>query len=127
MKKYISSMIFFFLLVMLCGCESPTIPTEGKLKIKNINAGVDTSNINHIKIIYYNSEKTVIDTDVQIYPGIIKTFSLEANQYIVYISTDNNEEGHCQCLINSGETTYLQWEKRKETYNSYILYEVNDF
>ena len=127
MKNYISSTIFFFLLLFLCGCESATIPTEGKLKIKNMDTGTDTTTIKHIKIIYSNSEKTVIDTDIQIYPGIIKTFSLEANKYIVHVSTDNDKEGRCTCLINSGETTYLQWEKRKETDNFYILYEVNKF
>lgn len=127
MKNYISSTIFFFVLLMLCSCENATIPTEGKLKIKNVNTEGDTTNIKHVKIIYYNSDKTVIDTDVKIYPGIIKTFSLEANHYIVYITTDNGEEKHRDCLINSGETTYLQWEKREETNNSYILYEVDKF
>ena len=87
----------------------------------------NAADITNIKIIHQNTEETILEKDIQIAPGIVKVFNLDADQYIVYASIGNDERKHCQCIISSGKTTYLQWEKKEEMNDSYILYEVSNF
>lgn len=121
-------LLFPSLMLFSCeNCEMSSINAEGKIKIKNMDTSEDAADISHVKIVFADSEESIIDTDIQIAPGIIKTFSLEANQYIVYVTSETHERKYCQCNINSGKATYLAWGKNKEIDNSYILYEVDDF
>jgi hypothetical protein len=116
-----------FLPLLFCCCENSSIIAEGTLKIKNMDSTENAADITNIKIIHQNTEETILEKDIQIAPGIVKVFNLDADQYIVYASIGNNERKHCQCIISSGKTTYLQWEKKEEMNDSYILYEVSNF
>ncbi len=125
--KYYYLFLFFFSLLFY-SCENSSLNADGRLKIKNMDNTDNAADITHIKIIHQNTEETIIDTNIQIAPGIVKVFNLEADQYIVYASIGDEERKHCQCIISSGKTTYLQWEKKEEMNNSYIiLYEVSNF
>lgn len=127
-KQALYVLLFPLLLLFSCeNCENTSINAEGKIKIKNQDTSENAVNINNVKIILSDSEESIIDTDIQIAPGIIKTFNLEANQYTVYVTSANNEKKYCQCIVNSGKTTYISWEKKEEMNNSYILYEVDGF
>lgn len=127
MKKYYILSILLIALLSLCCCENTSINAEGTLKIKNKDTSEDAADIKHIKIVLQKSEETVLDTDVQISSEIVKAFNLEADQYIVYATAENEEKKHCQCIVKSGKTTYIQWDKKEEMGNSYILYEVDSF
>lgn len=129
MKNPSVYMLLFPLLMLFCceNCENTSINAEGKIKIKNMDTTENAVNINHVKIVLSKSEESIIDTNIQIAPEIIKTFNLEANQYTVYVTSENNEKKFCQCIVNSGKTTYISWEKKEEMNNSYILYEVDSF
>lgn len=124
----ILNIVLFFSQLLFLGCGSTSIEAEGKLKIKNMNATENASDITHVKIMLSDSEKSIVDADVQIVPGIVKTFNLEATTYTVYVYSENNEKPqYCQCIVGSGKSTYLIWEKKEEMNNQYLLYEVNGF
>lgn len=127
MRKYYILSILLIALLSLCSCETTSINAEGTLKIKNVDTSEDAVDIKNIKIILLNSEKVILDTDIQISSGIVKVFNLDADQYTVYATANNGEKKFCQCLVKSGKTTYLQWDKKEEMNNSYILYEVDNY